>query len=720
MRNGHVVGRSAVLLWLAFLLLLLLPSGMARAQPAPADPTPEQVRSLLQLLADPAVQAWIARRAEEAATPPPEAAAPVEEVQPVATVIEGRLQRVRQNLAEIASAVPRLPAELAAAGDRVTGELAGHGLGRVALLLVVFVGLGFAVERLFARATAGLDARADAAAASPADVPARLRAIGTRFLLDLARVLSFALGSVGGFLLFSWPPQLRRLVVGYLAAVLVLRVGLAVCRFLFAPARAHLRVVPMGDAAAAFWTRWTTALVAWFAFGWVTIELLRRLGLGVPAVRLVAYALGIALLAIALRMIWRPTDDTARGLRVALSAWAVAIWVAWVAADARPLMWALIVAGLLPVAIRGAHRAVEHMFRPATAEEGARAAPLPAAAVIFERAVRFLLIVAGVWVLVWGWDLDFGTLTNQDDPLSRFARGAVHAVVILLVADLLWKLASTAIDRQLALTGPVGVHGEEELATTLSPEEERRRARVRTLLPILRTVLLAVLAVMAVLMALSALGVQIGPLIAGAGVIGVAIGFGSQTLVHDVISGMFYLLDDAFRVGEYIVSGTFRGTVEGFSLRSVKLRHHRGPLFTVPFSSLGAVQNLSRDWVIDKLTFNVPFDTDVAQVKKVVKQVSKEIMEDPDLAKGILEPLKSQGVAMMNDFAMQVRVKFKAKPGGQFAVRRAAYDRIKKAFAANGIKIAVPTVNVASGEGQGEAAAAQQAMELARKPAAAE
>jgi moderate conductance mechanosensitive channel len=115
--------------------------------------------------------------------------------------------------------------------------------------------------------------------------------------------------------------------------------------------------------------------------------------------------------------------------------------------------------------------------------------------------------------------------------------------------------------------------------------------------------------------------------------------------------------------------------------------------------------------------FNVPFDTDVAQVKKVVKQVSKEIMDDPDLAKGILEPLKSQGVAMMNDFAMQVRVKFKAKPGGQFAVRRAAYDRIKKAFAANGIKFAVPTVNVAGGEGQAGPAVARQAMELVRKPA---
>ena len=108
------------------------------------------------------------------------------------------------------------------------------------------------------------------------------------------------------------------------------------------------------------------------------------------------------------------------------------------------------------------------------------------------------------------------------------------------------------------------------------------------------------IAVLAGLMALSALGVEIGPLIAGAGVVGVAVGFGAQTLVKDVISGIFYLLDDAFRVGEYIQSGSYKGTVESFSLRSVKLRHHRGPVYTVPFGELGAVQNMSRDWVIDK------------------------------------------------------------------------------------------------------------------------
>src|SRR5215471_13120825 len=158
-------------------------------------------------------------------------------------------------------------------------------------------------------------------------------------------------------------------------------------------------------------------------------------------------------------------------------------------------------------------------------------------------------------------------------------------------------------------------------------------------------------------MALSAMGVQIGPLIAGAGVVGVAVGFGAQTLVKDIISGVFYLLDDAFRVGEYIQSGNYKGTVESFSLRSVKLRHHRGPLYTVPFGVLGAVQNMSRDWVIDKMMVGITYDADIEKARKLIKQIGKELLEDPELAPHIIETLKMQGVEQFGDFAIEVRMK---------------------------------------------------------------
>ena len=127
--------------------------------------------------------------------------------------------------------------------------------------------------------------------------------------------------------------------------------------------------------------------------------------------------------------------------------------------------------------------------------------------------------------------------------------------------------------------------------------------------------------------------------------VGVAVGFGSQTLVKDIISGMFYLLDDAFRVGEYIVSGNYRGTVEGFSLRSIKLRHHRGYLSTPCRSACWArSRTISRDWVIDKITVGVTYDTDLDKVKKDRQAGRQGDHGRPGARPDIIEPLKMQGV----------------------------------------------------------------------------
>jgi small-conductance mechanosensitive channel len=279
-------------------------------------------------------------------------------------------------------------------------------------------------------------------------------------------------------------------------------------------------------------------------------------------------------------------------------------------------------------------------------------------------------------------------------------------VVILLVADLIWQVAKTLIDYRLA---------QAEIAAPVGSPAASRQARVRTLLPIFRNVILAVLAAMAVLMVLSALGVQIGPLIAGAGIVGVAVGFGSQTLVKDIISGVFYLLDDAFRVGEYIQSGSYKGTVESFSLRSIKLRHHRGPVFTVPFGQLGAVQNMSRDWVIDKFEISVTYDTDLEKARKLIKRIGQDMAEDLEFAANIIEPLKMQGVEQFGEYAIKIRCKMTTRPGEQFVIRRKAFARIKQAFDENGIRFAFPTVQVAGG-GETAPAAAFEGLHLV-KPA---
>jgi small-conductance mechanosensitive channel len=205
---------------------------------------------------------------------------------------------------------------------------------------------------------------------------------------------------------------------------------------------------------------------------------------------------------------------------------------------------------------------------------------------------------------------------------------------------------------------------------------------------------LVVMLVMVSLIILSSIGVNIGPLIAGAGVIGLAIGFGAQTLVKDIISGIFFLIDDAFRVGDFIEVGGTKGSVEHISLRSLRLRNPRGPVHTIPFGSMGTVTNNSRDYIITKLDFRVRYDTDVDKVRKIIKKINIAIENDEEMGPVMLDKIKSQGVRELDDSAMIMRVKFKTIPGEQFVVRREVFRMMKESFRENGIEFAHRNVTV--------------------------
>jgi small-conductance mechanosensitive channel len=219
-------------------------------------------------------------------------------------------------------------------------------------------------------------------------------------------------------------------------------------------------------------------------------------------------------------------------------------------------------------------------------------------------------------------------------------------------------------------------------------------SRVATLLPIIRRTAQFVVVAVSFIMVLNNWGVNVGPILAGAGVVGLAIGFGAQTLVKDIVSGLFFLVDDAFRVGEYIDVGGTMGNVEKISLRSLRLRHHKGLVHTIPYGEIPKLTNFSRDWVIMKLRFRVPFDTDVNQVKKLFKKIGQDLLEHPDLADGFLQPFKSQGVAEVDDNGIVIRGKFMSKPGKQFMIRKELYVRVQKAFEAAGIPFARKQVMV--------------------------
>ena len=152
----------------------------------------------------------------------------------------------------------------------------------------------------------------------------------------------------------------------------------------------------------------------------------------------------------------------------------------------------------------------------------------------------------------------------------------------------------------------------------------------------------------------------------------------------------FYLADDAFRVGEYIDCGRAKGTVEGFTLRSIRLRHQNGQIHTIPFGSLGQITNFSRDWTAVK--FSLPFarETDIEKLRKAAKKIGAEMMEEPDFKADLIAPFKMQGIADITDSAMIVRFKFTARPGNPSAIQNAAVTRLLRALPELGISLSNP------------------------------
>jgi small-conductance mechanosensitive channel len=213
----------------------------------------------------------------------------------------------------------------------------------------------------------------------------------------------------------------------------------------------------------------------------------------------------------------------------------------------------------------------------------------------------------------------------------------------------------------------------------LSREEGGAQSRARTIQPLLHAIGRLVIGAVAAMSALSSLGVNIAPLLASAGVVGIAIGFGAQTLVRDLFSGACYLLEDVFRIGDYIEGGSAKGIVERITFRTVALRHQNGPLYFVPYGSLGVVRNNSRDWVIDKFEIPLPITVQSEQIRRLVKKIGQEMLEDGNLAKLIVQPLKAK-LHRIEPGVKIFRCKFQTIPEHQFELRTEAYRRIEAAL----------------------------------------
>ena len=586
----------------------------------------------------------------------------------------------------------------------------GRGPNHALLVLVLFAAiatLALGAERVYRWLARGL--YAGLLPPPGAEALQRLGRLTARLGLDVLGVAVFMLVILGSFLLLYQGHEATRMVVmTFLTALVIARLISVISRFFFAPFAPELRIAPFDDETAQRTHRWLMLVTYVATFGLLACGLMLNLGLPDVVHQLLLHMLAIVmvtLLIVGVLRLHRPiseavvaeieSDGTRRRVLVGLvSLWPAAFIgyllflyglstyksVVGQETAAYPGLISLIVVLLIPAADFVLRSLLDHLFPARQSEVGRQALP------VFKRAARILLVIAAVYLVGRAWGVDFFTL-GQAGLGAELMRALVDISLTLLVAYVVWGVTKAALARYLAnQAGEDQVAGDEGGGASAS--------RLETIMPLVLRFLQITLAVIVVLIVLSSLGVDIGPLLAGAGVVGIALGFGAQTLVRDIVSGLFFLMDDAFRKGEYVDIGSVKGTVEKINVRSLVLRHHLGPLHTVPFGEIQHLTNFSRDWVIMKMEFRVPTDTDTTKVKKIFKQVGAEMLEHPDLGGDFIEPFKSQGIKSIEDSAIILRGKFMSRPGRQFVLRKELFTRVQKAFQDNGIAFAHRKVTV--------------------------
>jgi small-conductance mechanosensitive channel len=215
----------------------------------------------------------------------------------------------------------------------------------------------------------------------------------------------------------------------------------------------------------------------------------------------------------------------------------------------------------------------------------------------------------------------------------------------------------------------------------------RSAARAETVGSVLKSISTVVIWTIAVMMILAEFGVSLGPLIAGAGIAGVALGFGAQSVVKDFLSGIFMLLEDQYGVGDVVDVGEAVGTVEALTLRTTRLRAVDGAVWHVPNGEIRRVGNMSQQWSRALLDVEVAYGTDLAHARDVIARVADDVFREPTWTRIILEPPEIWGVESLGADAIAIRLVLKTKPGEQWSLQREIRARLKEAFDAEGIEI---------------------------------
>ena len=574
-------------------------------------------------------------------------------------------------------------------------------------LFAVSIAIGMAAEWLFKRSTR--DKRERIRQSRPEALMDTLKVLSARAGIEIGSVVIFTIAAMIAVNLLITTDNDYFLASSFILSFIVMvRITGAVMHFILAPRRPELRLVYADTWTAQFIERNFILIAAVAGFGFFLNSVMHQYT--VPHVDTLRFWVGLSmhiwLIYIILkahqgltRIIAGDDEDLTPGLKRMANWWPI-VSAALVAFNWLFLQFVLsaghqtlspersataialiVMAPFLDTIVRGI---AAHLVPSEEDKTEVVANAYHETRLSYIRIGRIALI--GLLILLVGklWGVSLHNLAEAGFG-AQVAANVVGFFLILALGYLAWEITNLLINKRLAGEVSEGESG---------AEGGTGQTRMATILPILQMTMQATIIIITVLLALSQLGVNITPLLAGAGVFGLAIGFGAQTLVKDIVSGVFFLLDDAFRLGEFITVGTTNGVVSKISIRSLQLRQDTGQLHIVPYGSMSQLTNNSRDWVTMKLRFTVPFDTDQDQVRKLFKKIGQEMMEVPELAEVLINPFKSQGAADVTDVGIVIRGKFSTVPGGQFVIRKEVYNRVQKAFEANGIEFARKEVRV--------------------------
>jgi small-conductance mechanosensitive channel len=642
--------------------------------------------------------------------------------------VSDRLARLSSDVVQAARAVISLPllglwvVQFATDPDRQ--ELLLDTVWRLALVLAVGLLLEWLVARLLRPLQGRIAARVPAAPMAPVPVEAvdkdattierearqsarlwqRVRRLGTwlrrvpfgvaSFVLDLLPVVAVLAAASGLIAAGLGEQQTPRLVILAGAnAYAVYRTIVALARMLVQPDDARLRLVPVSDTRAAYVLRWARRAAAVGIFGYATVEAGLLFGLYRLAHDALVKVVLLMLAGIAVTMILqnravvadriRPPED-ASGPRARMRAllapvwhvaavfYVLALWVV-VALEVRDgfsrLMWLSVVTALVLVlsrvvnilALGALHKLV------AQADDAGGAAGRVGAYQPFLRAfVRLLLGAATIVVLLEAWGMPVVGWFLSANLGGRLLGTMASIGFTVLLAVAVWEAVNAAIARYLA-----GLAGSAQAV---------RSARLRTLLPMFRTALLVAICIVSALIVLSEIGLNIAPLLAGAGVVGVAIGLGAQRLVQDIITGLFLLLENTMQVGDVVTLGGLSGTVENLSIRTIRLRAQDGSIHIIPFSAVTTITNMTRDFGYAVVDVSVGLNENTDKVSDILRHVAAGLRQETKWAGGISGDLEVLGIDRFIENAVVLRTRIRTTPAQRWAVARELNRRIKQRF----------------------------------------